>query len=73
MFEAARDKKRARRYHSRNFTLGHVKADKHYLSRAGLRGRKRWLLVALIVSVYCVVIGQLLVSVLRLLCQSIIL
>eukprot|EP00731_Ephydatia_muelleri_P031012 Em0022g526a len=62
MFQAARDKKRARRYHSRNFTLGYVKADNHYLSRAGLRGRKRWLLVALIVSVYCVVIGQLLIT-----------
>lgn len=62
MFEAARDKKRARRYHSRNFTMGYVKTDKHYLSRAGLRGRKRWLLLALIVSVYCVVITQLLIT-----------
>ena len=63
MFEKAKEKKMARMYHTRNFGTGHVEADYYYLSRVGLRGRKRWLLLSALLLAYMIVIGHLLVSI----------
>jgi hypothetical protein len=59
MWSKSREKKAAKKYHTRNFGTGHVEADSHYLSRVGLRGRKRWLLLSALVFGYLLVLGHL--------------
>jgi len=61
MWGKAKDKKAARMYHTRNFTTGHVEPDEYYLSRLGLRGRKRWIFLSVVVCIYLLAIGHLLV------------
>ena len=62
MWGKARHKKATRMYHTRNFGTGHVEADEYYLSRVGLRGRKRWIFLCAILFAFLIVIGHLLVS-----------
>lgn len=57
-----KEKKATKKYHARNFGTGHVEADWHYLSRVGLRGRKRWLLLSALILGYLFVLGHLAVS-----------
>lgn len=64
MWGKSREKKVARMYHTRNFGTGHVEPDEYYLSRIGLRGRKRWLLLFCVIFGYLLVIGHLVVSLL---------
>lgn len=61
MWGKTRDKKAARMYHTRNFTTGHVEPDEYYLSRVGLRGRKRWIFLSVVVCIYLLAIGHLMV------------
>ena len=62
MWGKSREKKAARMYHTRNFGTGLVEADEYYLSRVGLRGRKRWLLLCGLLCAYLIVVGHLVVS-----------
>lgn len=62
MWGKSREKKAARMYHTRNFGTGHVEPDEYYLSRIGLRGRKRWILLCSVVFGYLLVIGHFVVS-----------
>ena len=62
MLGKLKEKKAAKMYHTRNFGTGYVEADYYYLSRVGLRGRKRWLLLFVLVLAYIIVIGHLMVS-----------
>ena len=63
MWGKSREKKAARMYHTRNFAAGHVEPDEYYLSRVGLRGRKRWLLLCGLLSAYLIVIGHFVVTI----------
>ena len=62
MWAKSREKKAMGKYHTRNFGMGHVEADLHYLTRAELRGRKRWLVFSAVLLGYLLVTGHLLVS-----------
>ena len=52
----------ARKYLTRNFKAGHITPNEHYLNRAGLRGRKRYIFLTIFVLVYIITIANLLVS-----------
>ena len=62
MWGKAREKKAARVYHTRNFGTGHVEPDEYYLRRIGLRGRKRWIFLSVVLFAYLLVTGHLVVS-----------
>ena len=62
MWGKAREKKAARMYHTRNFGTGHVQPDEYYLRRIGLRGRKRWIFLSVVLFAYLLVTGHLVVS-----------
>lgn len=61
MWRAARRKKAAKKYHSGNFDTRHLTPDEHYLGRTGLRGRKIWIALAVLVFVYLIVTAHLVV------------
>jgi len=61
----------ARKYLTRNFKAGHITPNEHYLSRAGLRGRKRYIFLTIFVLVYIITIANLLVSAIILLIYNI--
>lgn len=42
VWRKTRDKKRAKKHHTANFSSGHVQIQDYHLTRTGLRGRKRW-------------------------------
>ena len=70
MWGKSREKKAARMYHTRNFGTGHVEPDEYYLSRIGVRGRKRWLLLSSVLLGYLLVIGHFVVSLICSLCNK---
>ena len=63
MPQKSRERSRTKKYLHRNLTAGHVTPNEHYLERAGLRGRKRWLLGCLLLLLLLVALGNLAVSV----------
>jgi hypothetical protein len=62
MWGKAREKKAARMYHTRNFGTGHVQPDEYYLRRIGLRGRKRWIFLSVVLFAYLLVTGHLVLT-----------
>ena len=62
MWTKSRERGTARKYLSGNFKAGHVTPNEHYLSRAGLRGRKRYLFLGIFILIYIITIAHLLVS-----------
>ena len=62
MWTKSRERGAARKYLSGNFKAGHVTPNEHYLSRAGLRGRKRYLFLGIFILIYIITIAHLLVS-----------
>lgn len=59
MLQKSRERSRAKKYLHRNLSAGHVTPNEHYLERAGLRGRKKWLLGCLLLLVFCIAFGHL--------------
>lgn len=59
MLQKSRERSRTKKYLHRNLTAGHVTPSEHYLERAGLRGRKRWLLGCLLLLLLLVALGNL--------------
>lgn len=43
MLRKSRERSAAKKYLNRNLAAGHRTPNEHYLERAGLRGRKKWL------------------------------
>ena len=62
MWMKSRERGAARKYLSGNFKAGHVTPNEHYLSRAGLRGRKRYLFLGIFILLYIITVAHLLVS-----------
>ena len=62
MWTKSRERGAARKYLSGNFKAGHVTPNEHYLSRAGLRGRKRYLFLGTFILLYIITVAHLLVS-----------
>ena len=62
MWTKSRERGAARKYLSGNFKAGHVTPNEHYLSRAGLRGRKRYLFLGIFILLYIMTVAHLLVS-----------
>ena len=62
MWTKSRERGAARKYLSGNFKAGHVTPNEHYLSRAGLRGRKRYLFLGIFILLYIITVAHLLVS-----------
>ena len=62
MWTKSRERGVARKYLSGNFKAGHVTPNEHYLSRAGIRGRKRYLFLGIFILIYIITIAHLLVS-----------
>ena len=62
MWTKSRERGAARKYLSGNFKAGHVTPNEHYLSRAGIRGRKRYLFLGIFILIYIITIAHLLVS-----------
>ena len=59
MWEKSKERSIAKKYLHRNFKSGHIPPNEHYLGRAGLRGRKRWLCLALFVLIYLFALAHL--------------
>ena len=59
MWEKSKERSIAKKYLHRNFKSGHIPPNEHYLSRAGLRGRKRWLCLALFILIYLFALAHL--------------
>ena len=62
MLEKSRERSQTKKYLHRNLAAGHVTPNEHYLERAGLRGRKQWLLGCLLLCVVFIALGHLAVS-----------
>ncbi|XP_064404964.1 beta-sarcoglycan-like [Halichondria panicea] len=69
IWEKSTERSYAKKYLHGNFKSGHRTPNEHYLGRAGLRGRKRWICLGLFVVLYllaaahlvltCVILGVL--------------
>lgn len=61
MLGKAIEKSKTRRTHTRNYTAGEVVANKRYLERTGIRGKKRWALLLAITILAVIVLGNFIV------------
>ena len=59
MWRKSKERSAAKKYLNRNLAAGHRTPNEHYLERAGLRGRKKWLCCGFIFMLFLIALGHL--------------